>query len=177
MVDDFTRFVFATPLQKADSQSTMRFFVDHIVPIVGWPNSVYSDNGSHFTSSAIQEMWKDHGVFHFTAAISHPQPVGLSKRYVQMDMGWVCLKYNSAGSLKDWGLDVKVTIIDINTRCIRVHGYTPSEILGGFNAVSSRKPIIRQQKQGDRSANWTEHREIPTASKNTIRVRIDRRDK
>lgn len=176
VVDYLSRFVFATPSQKADQQSMMRFFINHIVPIVGWPKSVYSDNGSHFAGSAIREMWKDGGVLHFTTAISHPQSVGLSERYVQMVMGWVCLKCISAGSSKDWGLHVKDAIIDIKTRCVCIHGYTPSEILLGFNAVSSREPATGQQQQGDGSVNWMEHCEIPTASEDTIHVHVDRRD-
>ena len=87
VVDYFSRFVFGAPLQKADQQSTMAFFLDKVVPMVGWPKSVYSDNGSHFTGGAIRQMWLDHGVLQFTSAVSHPQSVGLSERYVQMVMG------------------------------------------------------------------------------------------
>ena len=76
-------------------------------------------------------MWEDHGFLQFTAAISHPQSVGLSERYVQMVMGRIRLKCIELGNSKDWGLLVKDALIDVNTRCIRLHGYTPSEILLG----------------------------------------------
>lgn len=92
VVDYFSRFTFGAALQKADQQATMQFIVDKIVPIVWWPKSVYSDNGSHFTGNAIRQMWKDHRVLQFTAAISHPQSVGLSERYVQMTMGRIWLR-------------------------------------------------------------------------------------
>ena len=137
VIDYFSRFTFGAPLQKADQQSTMRVFVNNIVPMMGWPKSVYSDNRSHFTGAAIKKMWEDHGVIHFTTAISHPQSVCLSKRYVQMVMERIRLRCIAAGSSKDWGLLVKDALIDINTRCIRIHGYTPSELLLGFNATTT----------------------------------------
>ena len=104
VVDYFSRFVFGGTMGRADQQSTMRFFVDKVAPIVGWPKSVYTDNGSHFTGSAIRKMWEDHGVMQFTAATSHPQSVGLSERYVQMIMGRIRLRCIESGSSKDWGL-------------------------------------------------------------------------
>ena len=158
--------------------STMQAFLDRIVPVFGWPRSVYSDNGAHFTGTAIWNMWKDHGVSHFTAAISHPQSVGLSERYVQMTMGRVRLKCITMGSSANWGLLVKDALIDINTRCIRIHGYTPAEILLGYNPASSQHEIIA----GDREVvigpgrNWIQSGEVEVPEEDTIHVGIDRRD-
>ena len=52
LVDYFSRFPFGTTLERADQQATMRFVVKKVVQIVGWPKSVYTDNGSHFTGLA-----------------------------------------------------------------------------------------------------------------------------
>ena len=179
VIDYFSRFVFGAPLQKADQQSTMDVFVNRIVPIAGWPKSVYSDNGSHFTGMAIKKMWEDHGVLHFAATISHPQSVGLSERYVQMVMGRIRLRCISLGSSKNWGLLVMDALIDINTRCVRIHGYTPSEILLGFNACTSRRPVLDGETGGEviRGGNWRQEDDIPQAPDDTIHVYIDRRDK
>ena len=56
VVDYFFRFLWAIGVEKADQQSTMRALLNHVIPIVGWPMSVYSDNGSHFTGAAIKKM-------------------------------------------------------------------------------------------------------------------------
>ena len=155
----------------------MRAFVDKVVPILGWPKSVYSDNGSHFTGAAIQKMWADHGVMHFSAAISHPQSVGLSERYVQIVMGRIRLRCISAGTSRNWGLLLKDALIDINTRCIRIHGYTPSEILLGFNAATSRRPVVGDQPNiGDPRNNWACDDQVQEADEDTIHVRMDVRD-
>ena len=84
-------------------------------------------------------MWEDHGVMHFPSAISHPQSVGLSERYVQMLMGRIRLQCLSLGSSESWGHEIRNAVLAINTRCVQVHGYTPAEILLGFNPSLTRK--------------------------------------
>ena len=121
---------------------------------------------------------KDHGVIHFTAAISHPQSVGLSERYVQMVMGRIRLRCIATGSSKDWGLLVKDALIDINTRCIRIHGYTPSELLLGFNATTTQQELLASEKVSEFAPadNWTHTESIPEVTEDTIHVRMDQRD-
>jgi hypothetical protein len=138
VIDYFSRFLWARGMQKADQLSTMKALLDHVFPIVGWPLTVYTDNGSHFTGAMITKMWKDHGVIHFPSAISHPQSVGLSERYVQMLMGRIRLSCIASGSSKDWSLRIRDAVLSINTRCIKVHGYSPAEILLGFNPSTNR---------------------------------------
>jgi len=116
----------------------MKALLDHIFPIVGWPLTVYSDNGSHFTGGLISDMWRDHGVMHFASAISHPQSVGLSERYVQMLMGRIRLACLSLGSSHYWSREIRNAVLAINTRCTRIHGYTPAKILLGFNPTITR---------------------------------------
>ena len=139
VIDYFSRFLWAFGVKRADQRSTMQVLLDHVFPTVGWPVTVYSDNGSHFTGNTISQMWKDHGVLHFASAISHPQSVGLSERYVQMLMGRIRLACLSLGSSRYWSREIRNAVLAINTRCIRIHGYMPAEILLGFNPSSTRK--------------------------------------
>ena len=139
VVDYFSRFLWAIGTKKADQVSTMRALLDHVFPVVGWPLTVYSDNGSHFTGASISKMWSDHGVIHFTTAISHPQSIGLSERYVQMLMGRIRLSCIALGTSRDWGKEIRNAVLSINTRCVRLHGYTPAEILLGFSPSTTRR--------------------------------------
>jgi len=139
VIDYFSRFLFAVGLPQADQKSPMSALLEKVIPVVGWPMTVYTDNGTHFTGQHIQKMWQDHGVLHFSSAISHPQSVGLSKRYVQMLVGCIRLKCISLGTAAHWGLHIRDSVLDINTRCICLHGYTPAEILLGFNPAITRK--------------------------------------
>lgn len=78
IVDYFSRFLFGRAVVEATMQSTMDAILNHVVPICGWPRSIYSDNGSHFTGGEMQTMLSNFGVTHFTPAISHPSSVGLA---------------------------------------------------------------------------------------------------
>jgi hypothetical protein len=53
VVDYFSRLVFGASGQKVNQLLTMQVLVDKIVPVVGWPKSVYTENGTHFIGSAI----------------------------------------------------------------------------------------------------------------------------
>ena len=123
-------------------------------------------------------MWEDHGVIHFAAAISHPQSVGLSERYVQMVIGRIRLRCISLGSSKNWGLLVEDARSDINTHCVRIHWHTPSKILLGFNAYTSRRLVLDVETAGEliRRGNWRQADNIPDDSDGTIHVYMDRQD-
>ncbi|KAG0633594.1 hypothetical protein HOY80DRAFT_1063178 [Tuber brumale] len=98
-----------------------------------------------FTGTLISKTWADHGVMHFPSAISHPQSVGLSERYVQMLMGRIRASCIAQGSSVNWGQEIRNAALSINTRYIKVQGYTPAEILLGFN------PALTQTSTGSLS--------------------------
>ena len=134
-----SRFLWAIGVKKADQASTIMALLDYIFPIMGWPLTVYSDNGSHFTRGLISDMWRDYGVMHFASAISHPQSVGLSERYVQMLRERIRLACRSLGSTQYYSHEIRKVVLAINTRCIRIHEYTPANILLGFNPTMTHK--------------------------------------
>jgi hypothetical protein len=144
MIDYYSRFVFAQPVACADQATTMAMLLNTVVPVVGWPKTIYSDNGSHFVGEAMQQMLREHGVLHFKAAISHPSSVGLAERYVRMIIGNVRLQCLQAGSADYWSHFVRNAVITINTRCVRVHGFTPAEILLGFNPAVTRRTELSE---------------------------------
>lgn len=175
IVDYFSRFLFARPLEDATMHSTMEVILNHVTPITGWPRSVYSDNGSHFTGKDIEDMFERFGVTHFSAAISHPSAVGLAERYVQMLTGRIRLKCIDRKSPSYWGLLVREAVLDINTRCIRIHGYTPAEILLGYNPVRTYL-----NTPGGDIQSWLKEGITPSdvldSTENEVNVYIDRRD-
>ena len=175
IVDYFSRFLFARPLPDATMQSTMDVILNHVTPVVGWPKSIYSDNGSHFTGKDIQDMFVQFGVTHFPAAISHPSAVGLAERYVQMLTGRIRLRCIDRKSSAHWGLLVREAVIDINTRCIRLHGYTPAEILLGYNPRRTQVEV-----PGDGIQNWLKEglqpHDVLGATEAEIAAYVDRRD-
>ena len=153
----------------------MDVILNHVVRITGWPRSIYSDNGSHFTGKEIQDMLAKFGVTHFAAAISHLSAVGLAERYVQMLTGRIRLRCLDSKTSAFWGLHVRDAVLDIYTRCIRIYGYTPAEILLEYNPCKTRKPIAGGDPQS-----WFKEGQTPEGALATVESDIlsfiDKRD-
>jgi len=73
-------------------------------------------------------------VVHLPAPKSHPQSVGLAERYVKLLVDG--LKVTIIGrkmEQKDWDLVIDSVVHTMNTRILSIHGFTPAELLLGFN--------------------------------------------
>ena len=47
-----------------------------------------------------------------------------------------------AGTTDGWSLYLREALISLNTRMVRLHGFTPAELLLGFNPKVSRHSIL-----------------------------------
>jgi hypothetical protein len=84
VVDYFSRFAWARAVECNDGETAVRFLLEEIVKVFGWPASVYSDNGPHFVQGVLPQVLAANGVRHFPAPKSHPSSVGLIEKYVQL---------------------------------------------------------------------------------------------
>jgi len=116
----------------------MSMLLDTIVLIFGWPKMIFCDNGGHFEGKEVKKLWDSFGVKMINSPITHPSSVGLSERYVQMIVGRIRLQCITKGSTDNWGLHISPAVIDINTRQVRIHGFSPAEILLGYNPVANQ---------------------------------------
>jgi hypothetical protein len=132
-VDYFSRFIWAFPYRGCTMAEVANMLVNHLTPIFGWPKAIYSHNGSHFTGEEIKELFEMQGVTHYTAPITHPSSVGLVERNVQLMMSQLRKRSIDSGlQTPPWGTYVPESTASINTRLIRVHGYSPAQILLGY---------------------------------------------
>ncbi|PUU74850.1 hypothetical protein B9Z19DRAFT_1132437 [Tuber borchii] len=77
---------------------------------------------------------RENCVRHFPASKTHPSSVGLSERYVQILMTALRATMQDKPNMIDqWDLFMPSVIYSMNTRLLRLHSYTPSELLFGFN--------------------------------------------
>ena len=74
-------------------------------------------NGTKYICLCVDHYFRSFGVLRFTASVPHPSSVGLVERYAQITMGRIRLRCVAAGSTRRWGLYVRDSAIDINTRC------------------------------------------------------------
>jgi len=105
-----------------------------VVKQFGWPRTVYTDNGEYFFSGEFAKVLRMLSIIHLPAPKSHPQSVGLAERYVKLLVDG--LKVTILGpklQQEDWDLVVDQVIHAINTRVLSVHGFSPAELLLGYN--------------------------------------------
>ncbi len=131
-LDYFTRFVWAKAYLRHGAIEVIDLFDNHLTPIFGWPWGVYSDNGSHFVNREVRRMFMEHGVSHFTGPISHPASTGLLERAVQEMMTFLSKKCIERGTTDGWSLTVREGALDINTKSVRIHAYTPAQLMLGY---------------------------------------------
>lgn len=136
-VDYFSRYVWARVAETNHGYIVESFLQQDIVRRFGWPLAAYLDNGSHFVKGILPSILAKQGVKLFSAPITHPRSVGLSERYVQMILAGLRSKVLSdkrptATTL--WHEHLPEVLHAINTRLLRIHGYTPSQLFMGFNA-------------------------------------------
>jgi len=131
MVDYFSRFLFARAIPAATGEAARGLF-ESATATFGNPLAVYTDNGQHFLGDEFHGTLVRRDIKHFPAPKTHPSSVGLAERYVQLVMG--ILKRRIQGSSKElWDTLLPSAVQTLNTRGVKVHGYTPSELLLGYN--------------------------------------------
>jgi hypothetical protein len=132
-IDYFSRFTWAYPYRVCTMAEVAHLLINHITPVFGWPKAIYSDNGSHFTGAEINRILESHGVEHYTAPVTHPSSVGLVERNVQLTISELRKRSVDSGlESPPWGTWVPEATVSINTRLLRIHGYSPSQLLFGF---------------------------------------------
>jgi hypothetical protein len=132
VVDYCSRFAWARAVEANDGEAAVKFLMEEVVKVFGWPSAVYSDNGSHFVQGDFAALLKANGIKHFPAPKSHPSSVGLIERYVQLILYGLrrhTLLVDRGKFL--WDRFLPLVINNLNDRVLRVHGYTPSQLLFG----------------------------------------------
>ena len=135
IVDYFSRHCWARAVKANSGAEAVRGITD-LSRTFGWPRSLYTDNGTHFAQGALPVLMKEVRVRHFPTPKTHPQSVGLSERYVQLitfSLRTFLDQYPSA--IRTWDVFLGRIVHALNCRIIKVMGYTPSQLLIGFNPV------------------------------------------
>ena len=64
---------------EVDAPTVVQVFQSHLALVFGWPHSVFSDNGMHFTAHLLKTTFNKHGVVYITAPTTHLCSVGMIK--------------------------------------------------------------------------------------------------
>ena len=142
LLDYFTRYMFAQAVSNATGEAA-RNLLETVVDLLGWPLSIYTDNGPHFTGKEFHGLLEERGVRHFPAPKSHLQSVGLAERYVQLLMNNLKKEMQRASKFT-WDEHIPEVLRTLNTRALCVHGFTPAELLFGFNQRDDTRGTLQE---------------------------------
>ena len=79
MVDKFTKWIEAKPVQTAESGPVIDF-ISEVVHRYGVPHSIITDNGTNFTADYVKSWCKNMGIKLDYASVYHPQTNGQVER-------------------------------------------------------------------------------------------------
>lgn len=153
-VDYFARFLFADAVEQATSANTVAIFENKVVDKIGYPRAVYTDNGSHFKKHFAAHL-KEAGVKQYFAPITNPSSVGLAERYVQLILNiYRAVLQHHPELIFEWDVILPSIVRAANTRYIRMFGFSPAELLMGFNPRYTKgadefEDILRSKVVGD----------------------------
>ena len=129
IVDYFTKWVEAFPLQKMDAGTIVSVFVSGFVSRFGAPENLHTDQGENFDSNLFKEVCSLLGVHKTRTTAYHPATDGLVERFNQT-LEKTLAAYVSDHH-RDWDVSLPAVLMAYRATPQSSTGYTPSYLLFG----------------------------------------------
>ena len=81
LTDVLSKFVITKAVRDNTAQTAVRFIKEEVIAKFGTPRCILTDNGTHFTSTMMNELIKQIGATHLYSTPYHPQTNGQIERY------------------------------------------------------------------------------------------------
>ena len=133
-IDVFSRYLFATPLPKADALSVGKALFATFMRHSYIPTLILSDLGKVFTSSLLNELTKMLQIKLKHATLKHAQTIGLLER-THAELKRI-LKVNENSSSSDWHKFVDTAVFVHNTTYHNAIKCTPSLLFHGRDPIT-----------------------------------------
>jgi hypothetical protein len=162
-VDYFTRYAWAIAVPAINGPTVVKF-IESITRTFSLSRTIYTDNASYFVKGILPTFLREKGVRQFPAPKTHPSSVGLLERYVQLmlyGLRRVITSESSAGQTEQWSEYVEGLLHAMNTKAVKVHRFTPAEIMLAFNPARHRFDFTTRDHQTaldlqTRQAEWNQ---------------------
>jgi hypothetical protein len=131
-VDALTRWPLAKAVPDADAKATAQFIYDEIVLQYGPPETILTDQGTHFINKLVKQVTKLLEVRHLRTTPYHPQTNGMTERF----NGTLCTALAKLAShhQEDWDQFIPVVLYAYRIRKHTDMKHSPYEAMYGQSA-------------------------------------------
>ena len=129
IVDYFTKWIMAIPIENQEAVTIASKFVEKFVSVFGVPRQIHSDQGSNFESQVFKEMCQILGVDKTRTTPYRPQSDGLVERN-QRTIQAMLSKF-VASSQRDWDNYLPILTLAYNASVQESTGFSPSMMMFG----------------------------------------------
>lgn len=129
IVDRFSRWPEAYPIDDINTKTIARIFVQEYVSRFGVPNEITTDQGTQFESRLFKELLVVLGSRRIRTSTYHPKANGLVERFHRV----LKTAIKSSGNSIHWVRELPLILLGIRTTIKEDLGFTPAEMVYGEN--------------------------------------------
>jgi len=146
LTDVLSKFVIAKAVRDCTADTAARFLQEEVICKYGTPKCILTDNGTHFTSNMMNQLFKRLGIVHLYSTPYHPQTNGQIERFNSTMDSKIASLSNSSRS--DWDDQLPYVIFNYNTSSHSTTNILPFELMYGRSPVlpcDPQDPIVSLQ--------------------------------
>jgi len=138
IVDYATRYLWTEAMPTCKRWRVIKALKSKVTEVFGFPHTTYCDNARNFTHGPVASTLKEAGVIMMFPPPYSPSSVGLSESFVKMvKKGLRAGCASQPDMIYRWDKLLSGVTHSLNVRTLRGIGFTPSELLFGFNPKKS----------------------------------------
>lgn len=145
IVDSFTKFVFASPVQNTKSKAVISE-LNKIFKVFGNPKRIICDAGSAFTSKRFRSYCIDKNIRQHTIATAMPRSNGQVERYNQTILEALRSKGADTDNNK-WDVHIANIQQGINSTINKSTSAVPSEVFFGYRIQMDSDKVVNDSEE------------------------------
>lgn len=136
--DAFSKWAFAKPVCSTTTKDIIKFLEDYILTLHGSPKCIITDQGWQFISKDWKDYITEKDIEHKMTTAYHAQTNGIDER-LNGTLVRILRTYVNE-SQQDWDEKIKWALFVYNTTIHESTGYSPYQLIYGFDPRSPLKP-------------------------------------
>ncbi|CAF1072317.1 unnamed protein product [Rotaria sordida] len=143
LTDVLSKFVITKAVRDCTASTAVQFLIEEVIIKYGTPKCILTDNGTHFTATMMNELFKKIGVTHLYSTPYHPMTNGQIERFnATMDAKIVAL---SNEKRTNWDEQLPFVTFNYNATIHKTTGQIPFELIYGRSPTlffDQQQPLV-----------------------------------